>query len=70
MATTTVILPKALKDALQAEAKDLTVSMATIIRWALEERYRSQAQAAGVLTAQETLDRMADIKVSQPGQGV
>jgi len=41
---TTVILPPALKAAVQAEAKDKGVSMAAVIRWALQERYERRGR--------------------------
>ncbi len=42
----TVLLPPNLKAAVKSEAKDKGVSMGAVIRWALLNRYRQQAQAA------------------------
>jgi len=45
---TTIILPSELKAAVRSEAKDKGVSMAAVVRWALEARYQRQAQDAGL----------------------
>jgi len=46
-----VVMPNHLYAALQSEAKDAAVPMASLVRMAVKERYERQAQAAGVAIA-------------------